>query len=217
MVGAFALLFEPAPEAAAAPCPDVEVVFARGSGEPPGVGGVGQSFVDALRARTGARSLEVYPVNYQASTDFSSSDFPLSVIAGIRDAGGHIQSMASNCPNTKQVLGGYSQGAAVAGYVTSAEIPPGVPASAVPQPLAPEIANHVAAVVLFGTPSPEFLSQYGAPQIAIGPLYQPKTIQLCADGDDICNGTGTAPNIAHVSYAVNGMTNQAADFVVGRL
>ena len=32
-------------------CPDVEVVFARGTFEPPGVGATGQAFVDALRAR----------------------------------------------------------------------------------------------------------------------------------------------------------------------
>src|ERR1700736_2910330 len=59
------------PMAAAASCPDVEVVFARGSGEPPGVGGVGGAFVDALRGQIGARSLGVYPVNYPASPDFA--------------------------------------------------------------------------------------------------------------------------------------------------
>jgi cutinase len=211
------LLCTPPPTAAAAPCPDVEVVFARGSGEPPGVGGVGGAFVDALRSDIGARSLGVYAVNYQASTDFGNSDFPLTVIEGIRDAGNHIQSMASSCPNTREVLGGYSQGAAVAGYVTSAAVPPGVPAAAVPQPLPPATANHVAAVALFGTPSPEFLSQYGAPQIAIGPLYQPKTIQLCADGDTICAGGGTTPTFAHTAYPVNGMTSQAAEFAASRL
>src|SRR6476619_7247239 len=66
-----ALLSVPAPSASADPCPDVEVIFARGSGEPPGVGGVGQAFVDALRAQVGGKSLAVYPVNYAASTDFA--------------------------------------------------------------------------------------------------------------------------------------------------
>src|SRR6516165_8390837 len=120
MVAASALLSTPAPSASADPCPDVDVVFARGSGEPPGLGNVGQQFVDALRGRIGARALDVYPVNYQASTDFSNPDFPLTVIDGIRDAGSHLQSMAANCPKTRELLGGYSQGAAVAGYVTSA-------------------------------------------------------------------------------------------------
>jgi cutinase len=214
-MAATVLLGTPAPSASADPCPDVDVVFARGSGEPPGIGNIGQQFVDALRGRIGARSLGVYPVNYQASTDFSSPDFPLTVIDGIRDAGAHVQSMAANCPNTREVLSGYSQGAAVAGYVTSAAVPPGVPAAAVPKPMSPDIANHVAAVTLFGTPSDQFLGQYGAPPIVIGPLYKPKTLELCTQGDPICgSGNDTA---AHVMYAVNGMTNQAADFAVGHL
>jgi cutinase len=210
-----ALLGPPAPSASADPCPDVEVLFARGSGEPPGVGNIGQQFVDALRGRIGARSLGVYPINYEASTDFSNPNFPLTVIDGIRDAGSHVQSMAANCPKTREVLGGYSQGAAVAGYVTSAAVPPGVPAAAVPKPMSPDIANHVAAVTLFGTPSDQFLGQYGAPPIVIGPLYKPKTLELCTQGDPICgDGNDTA---AHVMYAVNGMTNQAADFAAGHL
>jgi cutinase len=215
LVSGFALLTMPAPEAASAPCPDVDVVFARGSGEPPGLGQVGGPFVDALTPELGARSLTVYSVNYEASTDFSSPDFPKSVVNGIRDAGAHVQSMAANCPKTKEVLSGYSQGAAVAGFVTAAGIPPGVPADQVPKPLAPEIANHVAAVVLFGTPSDQFLTQYGAPPITIGPLYQAKTIELCAPGDGIC-GDGDSP-IAHVSYPVNGMVAQGADFAASHL
>ncbi len=213
--GAFALFSAPAPAASADPCPDVEVVFARGSGEPPGLGGVGGSFVDALREQIGGRSLGVYAVNYPASTDFSSPDFPVTVIDGIRDTGSHIESMAANCPKTREVLGGYSQGAAVAGFVTSAAVPAGVPAAMVPPPMPPAIANHVAAVTLFGTPSDQFLQKYGAPTLAIGPLYQPKTLELCAPGDAIC-GNGDDP-IAHVAYAVNGMTGQAANYAAGHL
>lgn len=205
-----ALLSLPVPSASADPCPDVEVVFARGSGEPPGIGSVGGPFADALRGDIGGRSLGVYPVNYQASTDFSNPDFPRTVVDGIRDAGAHIESMAANCPQTKEVLGGYSQGAALAGYVTSAAVPPGVPADMVPRPLPPEIANHVAAVTLFGTPSNQWLGQYGAPPITIGPLYRPKTLELCAQGDGIC-GDGTS-QLAHALYPVNGMTGQAAGF-----
>jgi cutinase len=41
------------PSVSAAPCPDVEVVFARGTFEPPGVGDTGQAFVDALRGQVG--------------------------------------------------------------------------------------------------------------------------------------------------------------------
>jgi cutinase len=208
--------------ASAQPCPDVEAVFARGTAEPPGVGGVGQAFVDALRSHVGDRSFDVYPVNYAASSDFSDPlQFAQSVVDGIKDAGGHIESTAANCPKTRIVLGGYSQGAAVAGFVTSASIPAGIPAEYVqflPQPMPPEVANHVAAVTLFGKPSAQWLQTYGAPAITIGPLYAPKTLDLCAAGDTICNGdAGGGPGIAHAEYPVNGMTTQAADFAASHL
>lgn len=210
------------PVATAQPCPDVEVVFARGTGEAPGVGGVGQSFVDALRAQAAPRTVNVYAVNYPASDNFAGGvDFARTVVDGIRDAGNRIQATATACPDTRIVLGGFSQGAALAGYVTSAEIPADIPpayASYIPQPLNPDIAEHVAAVVLFGTPSDDFLRTYGAPPIVIGPLYAPKTERYCTQGDTICDGTpGGRPSVAHALYGFNGLTNQAATFAVGRL
>jgi cutinase len=214
-----ALVSAPVPVASAQPCPDVEVAFARGTAEPPGVGGIGQAFVDAMRAHVGGKSMDVYPINYPASGDFASGmDFALTVVAGIRDAVDHIQATAANCPNTRIVLGGFSQGAVVAGFVTSAVIPDGVPAALVPPPMPPEVANHVAAVALFGEPSDNFMRDAGAPTVVIGPLYVPKTIALCADGDTICNGAPPGPpNGAHGSYGVNGMVNQAAEFAAKRL
>jgi cutinase len=222
LVTSCAVLSAPIAVAFAQPCPDVEVVFARGTAEPPGVGGVGQVFVDSLRSQVGARSLDVYPVNYQASSDFGDRiQFAQSVVDGIKDAGGHVESTASNCPNTRIVLGGYSQGAAVAGFVTSADIPAGVPAQYVPylpKPMPPEVANHVAAVALFGKPSAQWLQTYGAPAIVIGPRYVPKTIDLCATGDSICNGeAGGGPTFAHAEYSMNGMAGQAAGFAASHL
>jgi hypothetical protein len=125
--------------------------------------------------------------------------------------------MAANCPNTKEVLGGYSQGAAVAGYTTAAAVPPGVPASAVPPPMPPDVAQHVAAVTLFGAPSGEFLRRYNAPPLTIGPLYRPKTLELCAQGDPICGNADGNDLAAHTSYPVNGMTSQAANFASAHL
>ncbi len=216
------LLAAPTPVSSAQPCPDVEAVFARGTGEPPGVGGIGEPFVDQLRTAVGPKSLDVYPVNYEASSNFSDRiEFAQSVVDGIKDATGHIEATAANCPKTRIVLGGFSQGAAVAGFVTSASIPAGVPAEYVPflpKPMPPEIANHVAAVTLFGKPSSAWLQNYGAPTITIGPLYAPKTLDLCADGDTICNGdAGAVPSFAHASYPANGMTAQAAGYAAGHL
>src|SRR6202011_4684244 len=122
------------PSATAAPCPDVEAVFARGTNEPPGVGGVGQAFVASLPSQVGGGSGGVYPVNYPATDAFASSS-----AAGANDASGHVQNMAANCSNTRMVLGGYSQGAVVMDLITEA--------------MPPDVANHVAAVAVFGNPS----------------------------------------------------------------
>jgi hypothetical protein len=210
------------PSASAQGCPDVEVVFARGTAEPPGVGGVGQAFVDAVRAQAAPRSVDVYPVNYLASSDFGDRiQFARTVIDGIRDAGLHIEATAANCPDTQIVLGGFSQGAALAGYVTAAEIPQEIPAeyrSYIPNPMPSKIADHVAAVVLIGTPSAEFLAGTGAPPITLGPSYAGKTLQMCAPDDNICNGSPAGPpSFAHAMYGVNGMTAEAASYVVARL
>jgi hypothetical protein len=90
--------------------------------------------------------------------------------------------------------------------------------SFLPKPMPPEIANHVAAVTLFGKPSAAWLQNYGAPAIVIGPLYVPKTIDLCAPGDTICDGdAGGVPSFAHAEYPANGMTAQAADFAAAHL
>jgi len=55
LVIAAGLLTNPAaaPKASADDCPDVEVIFARGTNEPPGLGRVGDAFVDSL-AEVGA-------------------------------------------------------------------------------------------------------------------------------------------------------------------
>src|SRR5436190_1260311 len=55
------------PSASADDCPPAEVIFARGTNEPPGIGLVGEAFVDSLRQQTG-KNIEVYAVNYKAST-----------------------------------------------------------------------------------------------------------------------------------------------------
>ena len=88
------------PSASAQPCPDVEVVFARGTGDPPGVGPTGQAFVDALRPQVGEKSLDVYPVNYPATDQWATG------VDEVRDAGAHVVSPAGSCPKTQMVLGG---------------------------------------------------------------------------------------------------------------
>ena len=194
-------------------CPAVEVVFARGTNETPGVGATGQSFVDALTARLPGKAVDVYGVNYPASMNFGQA------ADGIADASNKIQSVAASCPSTQIVLGGYSQGAAVAGYTTTDTVPAGfdLPAG-ITGPMSPAVAPHVAAVVLFGTPDTWVMNllDRSAPPITIGQSYIAKTVQLCATGDPVCF-PGGLDRSAHSSYKNNGMADQAADFAVGQL
>lgn len=194
-------------------CADVEVVFARGTNEAPGVGATGQAFVDALRADLPGKSVDVYAVNYPASLNFGQA------VDGIADASNRIQSIAATCPATKIVLGGYSQGAAVAGYTTAGSVPAGyVLPAGISGPMPASVASHVAAVALFGTPDEWVLglADRSAPPIAIGAPYVAKTIQLCATGDPICY-PGGLNRAAHSSYKDNGMAVQAADFAARQL
>lgn len=195
------------------PCPAVQVVFARGTMEPPGVGGIGQAFVDSLTARAGGRSVDVYPVNYPASLDFATA------ADGVVDAANKVQATATSCPDTKIVLGGYSQGAAVAAYITEDSVPAGfMLPPGITGPMPPSVASHVAAVALFGKPSSGFMQMIytGAPPINVGSRYTSKTIDMCIPDDPVCSTTGT-DNSAHTQYAANGMVNSAAEFVMHKL
>jgi len=198
-LAAAALLIAPVPTAWGASCPDVEVVFARGTGEPAGVGRVGGALVSALRQQT-HRNVGAYGVNYPANKDF------LAATDGANDASTHVQQMANNCPDTKLVLGGYSQGAAVIDIVTAAPIS----GLGFRDPLPAEAADHVAAVALFGNPS----GRAGGLLTALSPDFGGKIIDLCNQGDPVCSG-GTQWT-AHLGY-VPGMTNEAASFVAGKV
>jgi cutinase len=200
--------------AADGPCSDVEVVFARGTLEPPGPGTVGQEFSDALISRLGGRSVDVYGVNYPASLSFGQA------ADGVADAAAKVLDTVNTCPGTKIVLGGYSQGAAIAAYITSDSVPPGyeLPAG-ISGPLPPNVASHVAAVTLFGKPSNGFLNlvDHDAPPITIGPLYANKTLDLCTPQDPVCSSGEGFNRAAHSAYKTNGMTDQAADFAANKI
>ncbi len=201
------------PSASAAPCPDVEVVFARATTEPPGVGEVGQAFVDALRSQAGERSVSVYAVNYPAT-----EDFPNSASVGANDARARVQTVAATCPTTRMVLGGYSQGAIVIDLITALPV---AFAGFTPAPMPPEVADHVAAVAVLGNPLDRYL---GGPLTSVSPQFGPKAIDLCVPGDPICSpGNTSMPSRdemfsdAHLSYVKSGMAIQAATFAASRL
>jgi cutinase len=162
---------------------------------------VGQAFVDSLRTRLSDKQITVYAVDYSATRDF------MKALDGATDARARVEATAASCPNTAIVLGGYSQGAAVIDLITGPE--DGLFGFA--RPLPTNVANHVAAVTVFGNPS----NRLGRPLTAWSPVYAVKTIDLCNGADPVCSSGNDVS--AHSLYVESGLADQAAEFVGDRL
>ena len=190
------------PSASAEDCPDVEVTFARGTDEPAGLGRVGQALVDSLREQTGM-NIGAYAVNYKASL------LQLHTDDGSKDAVAHIKSMAEKCPNTPQVLGGYSQGASVVDIVTGDSVGGLLRGTTLPA----QYADNVAAVVTFGNVA----DRTKQPITTQSQLLGSRAMDLCNPSDPICHeGPGNEWS-GHTEGYVPVYTDQAAGFVVAQL
>ena len=158
------------PVASAANCPDAELIFARGRMESPGAGQIGNALVASLRSKTG-KNVALYAVKYPADTQID---------IGANDMSARVQYMASSCPDTRLVLGGYSLGAAVTDVVLA--VPFGF--FGFKNPLPPGLDQKVAAVALFGNGI-----AWVGPISNFNPIYKERTIELCHGDDPICNPT----------------------------
>ena len=202
-VSVAALVGGPAPRAGA-DCPHVQLVFARGTAEPPGLGAVGDALFAALQPALGSRGFDNYAVNYPASYNF------LTTGDGANDARDHIAAMADQCPGTRLILGGFSQGAAAVSML--AGVPPlgntignfGSAAS-----LDPGLAGKIAAVAVFGNPG----NRFNTPLSTTG-LFAGRAIDLCSPGDPVCV-VGGRDREAHHDYSVPPYPGQAAGFIAG--
>jgi cutinase len=205
LVTATGLLVTPtaAQVAHATDCPDAEVVFARGTNEPPGMGRVGDAFVDSLRQQTGGVNIGTYGVNYAASK------LQLHGGDGANDVINHVKQTVSSCPNTKIVLGGYSQGASVMDIVA------GVPIGGISwgSSLPPEYANNVAAVVTFG----DVADRAGGSLPTQSAMFGSKAIDLCNPNDPVCHAGPGNEWSGHTEGYIPVYTTQAAAFVASKL
>ena len=204
-VSVASLVGGPAPRAGA-DCPDVQLVFARGTAEPPGLGVVGDALFAALQPDLGSRRFDNYAVNYPASYNF------LTTGDGANDARDHIAAMVDQCPGTRLILGGFSQGAAAVSML--AGVPPlgntiGNFGSAAP--LDPGLAGKIAAVAVFGNPG----NRFNTPLSTTG-LFAGRAIDLCSPGDPVCV-VGGRDRDAHHDYSIPPYPGQAASFIAGRV
>ncbi|RZS91146.1 cutinase [Motilibacter rhizosphaerae] len=186
------LLTHPADDPGDDTCPSVEIAFARGTGEPAGLGGVGSAFTSGLARLLEGKHVSAYAVNYTAAEN------QLGVGAGAADLVGHLKARADACPSTRFVLAGYSQGASVVDEAL------GIFGGSVDQQLPATLSSHVGAVVVFGNP----LGLLGRTIETSSPVYGPLASSFCAAGDPVCGGGFDMR--AHHIYLTNGDADAGA-------
>ncbi|MDV6260770.1 cutinase family protein [Rhodococcoides yunnanense] len=192
----------PAGVASAAPCSDVDISFARGTGELPGLGITGTPFVNSLKSQLSDRSVSTYAVNYAA--DFTQA----SAGPGSRDLVAHLNSVAASCPSTTFVIGGYSQGATVVTNAVGLRTPSSFSGAVIPA----AIASRVEAVVVFGNP----FGLSGQKIETSSNTYGSRATSFCNFGDPVCQ-IGGFNAFAHLQYGTNGTTTQGAQFAATKV
>ncbi|AYF73735.1 cutinase family protein [Nocardia yunnanensis] len=181
MVTIAATVFVPQSTAHADSCTAVDVVVARGTGEPGWLGDeVGDPLYGMLQDRLPV-SASAYRVNYPA-------DYGFAVGAGSADLVAHLTAQAAACPGQEFVLVGYSQGAAVVHTALGTGAVSWYPGRV---QLPDYLGDRVAAVLLFGDPMRAV--GWSVP----GPFLW-RTGDWCTGGDPVC-GSGVDAD-AHVAY-----------------
>jgi len=173
----------------ATPCKNLTLLFARGTTEQGNIGDtVGPPFVAALNTLLGPAQVAVQGVNnYPADI---SGFLAGGSATGSQDMAILIGQAMSQCPGTKLVVSGYSQGAQVA-HNAATMITPGQTA-------------FIDSVVLFGDPDDGE---------AFGSVAPSKVSTDCHVGDDIClHGDLILP--PHLDYCLD--VQREARFVVSK-
>ncbi|KAB5583347.1 cutinase [Coniochaeta sp. 2T2.1] len=167
-------------------CKEYTVIFARGTTEPGNVGSVaGPPFFRALASRVGDGNLAVQGVEYPANV--------AGFVAGGDRAGSQtmaslVQQAMTQCPGTKVIMSGYSQGGQLV-HNAAAQLPASVTA-------------NITAAVIFGDPDNGD---------AVQDVSAERTKIICHVGDNICQ-QGSAVLLPHLTYGRD--AGAAADFVV---
>jgi cutinase len=172
---------------AAGACTNVEVLAARGTGEPQSGSLIMGGLSNGIAQRTQG---DVYQVRYPAGVDYLNGPNQ-----GATDALARLTARAAACPNQKYVLTGYSEGAMVMTVLMGR-----IPAALQPR---------VVAAVLYGNPyfKPGSPSAAGSgkasarglvPVLGVPAAFAGKTRDFCSTGDPVCGGGANV--LAHVGY-----------------
>ncbi|PYH70190.1 carbohydrate esterase family 5 protein [Aspergillus vadensis CBS 113365] len=161
-------------------CKKLTFIFARGTTEIGNMGTVvGPEVASELASLTGNQVTVQgvnYPADWEGNVSLGSSGGPTMA--------SYVKEALQQCPNTKVVLGGYSQGSMVVHYAANQLS-----------------ADQLSGAVLFGDP---------LKMESVGKLSSSKVKEFCASGDPVCeNGVNV---MAHLTYGSD--AKEAAQFLV---
>ncbi|KAI0993453.1 hypothetical protein K3495_g14731 [Podosphaera aphanis] len=157
------------------PCKAVTIIYARGTAEPGNVGDEGSpgpAWFAEMRNSMGEMNLAIQGVNYSGDLFgyFLGGD-PV----GSKRLLSTTKKAARQCPDTKIILGGYSQGAQLVHNAATR---------------LKSLSKRISAVVLFGDP---FVN------LTFSRIPPSKVLNICHLEDIICRGFGDVS--AHFTYA----------------
>jgi hypothetical protein len=217
-----AALAAPKADAVAPPssgCAAVNLIVARASTESPGEG-ITQSLATQIvndSTQTVSQEAVVYPATL---TNYTSSESQ-----GVTNAKQELTTAVQNCPNQKEVLLGYSQGAEVSMDVIAGNSEVSGTVAAV----STAISSHVVAIANFGDPGHVVSEPWDLGTATHAGLFPRSSSQLkllsafggsskiaawCDANDPYC-ASGTNLEV-HLTY-LDRYQNAAAEFVLGKI
>jgi cutinase len=184
------------------PCTDVELVVARGTGEPGALGLiVGDPLLAATRTAIAPKTIAGHPIVYPATLAAGSPQ------TGNRAVVAHISTRSAQCATTKFVLVGYSQGAQVVDMAVGADVSGTINVTAPVAVIPADLAPRITAIVTFGNP----ISALGR---ALPAPYADRHLDVCAQGDPVCQAGGGNFG-AHLTYSAD--AGRGAAFIRSRV
>jgi acetylxylan esterase len=216
-----AMLAVPGAGAVTAPssgCAAVNIITARASTEAPGEGITGSLVTQIVDTSTQTVSREA--VSYPATlTNYASSESQ-----GVTNAEQELTTAVQNCPNQKQVLLGYSQGAEVVMDVIAGN----TEAGGTVKPVSTSVSSHVVAIANFGDPGHVVSQPWDLGTATLNGLFPRSSAELkllsafgsskidawCDSGDPFC-ASGIDLE-THLTY-LDRYQNAAASFVLSKI
>jgi hypothetical protein len=200
-------------------CAAVSIITARASTEAAGEGITGNLVTAIVNAstQTVSRASVSYPATLQ--------NYASSSLQGIQALTSQLTTLVNNCPNTKVVLLGYSQGAHVVLDVLGGG--QGGSLGTATSPISSSIGSHVTAVATFGDPRHVTGQSFdlgtstkngqfprSSTQLNVLKGYASRIQAYCDSNDEFCD-SGNSLQV-HLTY-LNRYQTQAQNFVLGKV